>query len=75
MIELKLSTYRNESMNNHLLSDEMKIIILKIMFYSKKIKSYFFKKMKINKKKLFKVFIENLIWKLNKITKFFMDNE
>ena len=74
MIELKLSTYRNESMNNHLLSDEMKIIILKIGVLLKENKNHI-KKMKINKKKIFKVFIENLIWKLNKITKFFMDNE
>lgn len=74
MIELKLSTYRNESMNNHLLSDEMKIIILKIGVLFKENKNHI-KKMKINKKKIFKVFIENLIWKLNKITKFFMDNE
>lgn len=60
MIELKLSTYRNESMNNHLLSDEMKIIILKIGVLLKENKNHI-KKMKINKKKLFKVFIENLI--------------
>ena len=60
MIELKLSTYRNESMNNHLLSDEMKIIILKIGVLLKENKNHI-KKMKINKKKIFKVFIENLI--------------
>ena len=60
MIELKLSTYRNESMNNHLLSDEMKIIILKIGVLFKENKNHI-KTMKINKKKIFKVFIENLI--------------
>ena len=47
-------------MNNHLLSDEMKIIILKIGVLLKENKNHI-KKMKINKKKIFKVFIENLI--------------
>ena len=53
MIELKLSTYRNESMNNHLSSDEMKIIILKIDVLLKENKIIFLQKNEDKQKKTF----------------------